>query len=426
LRKQGVVNRDRISQFPEALLLQILSRLPTKDAIATSVLSKRWRSIWKMVPRLEFNSHYQNLHKFSENVARSLLLHKAPILESLHIKVTDRLEGRSESDIYIGIWSGIAFARHVREFVLHLFFKRPVRFPSSMFNSNNTLETLKLKCSVRLDVPSRFCMKSLRTLHLLSVDFIDNKSIRYLISGCPNLENLVIDRGYPNVVRTFVILAPSLKTLSIKDYGRLEDGGYVITAPSLRYLKIKEFSHCGCCLIDNAPMLVEANIGNVSYLANETILGSLKSAKRLFLDLSPLELVNLEMDTRKAEWSNLLALMLESSPKLQVLKLTDQPLDLNKVGVIGGKWNQPKNVPECLLSHLKKFVWKGYDWERGEEKEVATYILKKASQLKNAIFFTSSIQSKELNRLEERCQMIKELDGVVRASSSCHLEFVEW
>lgn len=179
----------------------------------------------------------------------------------------------------------------MREFVLHLLFESSVIFPSSMFSFNNTLETLKLKYSVLLDVPSPVCMKSLRTLHLVCVDFKDNQSIRYLISGCPNLENLVIDRGYPKVVLTFVIVAPSLKTLSIKDYGGLEDGGYVINTP-LKYLKINGFSHCGgCCLIENAPMLVEANIRNVSYIVNETILGSLKSAKRLFLDLSPLEVL---------------------------------------------------------------------------------------------------------------------------------------
>jgi hypothetical protein len=35
------------------------------------------------------------------------------------------------------------------------------------------------------------------------------------------------------------------------------------------------------------------------------------------------QLVSLEMYTREAEWWNLLTLMLENSPKLQVLKLTD-------------------------------------------------------------------------------------------------------
>lgn len=102
-----------------------------------------------------------------------------------------------------------------------------------------------------------------------------------------------------------------------------------------------------------------------------------------------------------------------------------QSLNFDKDGVVGEKWNQPKNIPECLLSHLKIFVWTRYHWEREEEIEVATYILKNARQLKNASFTTFPIQSKELNKLEERRKMIKELDCVVRASSSCHLVFAE-
>ncbi|XP_010431293.1 PREDICTED: F-box/FBD/LRR-repeat protein At3g52680-like [Camelina sativa] len=293
-----------------------------------------------------------------------------------------------------------------------------------MFSLSTTLETLILKYAVLVDVPSPVCMKSLRTLHLDSVDFKNSNSIRNLISGCPNLEDLVIYQCNRNdVVLTFTIVAPSLKRLLITDYGP-ESMGYVINAPSLKYLNLTGFSHCGCCLIENAPMLVESKIRKVSYTANENILGSLKSAKRLFLDLSPLEfptevmyyqLVYLEIYTHKVEWWNLLTLMLDSSPKLQVLKLTDEYLSFRNHGLVSRKWNEPKNVPECLVSHLKMFVWTRDEWESEVEKEVVTYILKNARQLKNASFLTRHMDS------EERRKMLKELDGVVRASSSCHL-----
>lgn len=57
------MNEDRISQLPEALILEILSQLPTKDAMATSLLSKQWKSLWKMMPKLNFDS---SDHRFDE------------------------------------------------------------------------------------------------------------------------------------------------------------------------------------------------------------------------------------------------------------------------------------------------------------------------------------------------------------------------
>ncbi|KAG7565440.1 F-box domain [Arabidopsis suecica] len=409
---------NKISELPEELLLKILSLLPTKTVISTSVLSKRWRSLWKLVPKLEFDSQDR---RTAENVGRSLLLHKAPVLESLH------LTGLCD-DIDVGLWAGIAFARNVREFVLQVWipFSIPVTFPSSLFYCD-TLETLKLKNPpIEIDVPSKVSMKSLRTLHLEYVTYKDDDSICNLLSGCPNLEDLLVHRGYPNNVMNFVIVVPSLKRLSIKDFTGGRNGGYVINAPSLKYLQIERLTGYELCPIEDAPELVEANIRNVSNIVNEKILGSLKSAKRLSLDLSPLEikcpagaifyqLVCLEMYTHKAKWWNLLTIMLDSSPKLQVLKLIDQNQDSSKDGVVGGKWKEPKRVPECLLSHLETFVWTRYDWRREEEKVVAKYILRNARRLNKATFSTRPIESKK------KLEMLNEMNGVVKASYSCHL-----
>ncbi|CAA7042384.1 unnamed protein product [Microthlaspi erraticum] len=74
------------------------------------------------------------------------------------------------------------------------------------------------------------------------------------------------------------------------------------------------------------------------------------------------------------------------------------------------KWNQPKNVPECLLLHLHNLVWECYRGRREEDKEVARYIFRNASHLKRATFISLM-------------GSVGELENMVRASSSCQLVF---
>ncbi|CAL9239295.1 unnamed protein product [Arabidopsis halleri] len=205
-----------ISDLPEALLLQILSLLPVKDVVSTSVLSKPWRSLWKLVPKLNFGyENNQSEHEtYSEIVCRLLLSNKAPVLESLHL---DFKAGKCRA-VDVGMWIGIAYARNVRDLVLHVISEKGYfTFPTSLYNCE-TLESLTLMSWVFVDVPSKVCLKSLRTLRLENVEYKDDETFLNLLSGCSNLENLVVSRGDLRNVETFTIAVPSLQRLTINDY----------------------------------------------------------------------------------------------------------------------------------------------------------------------------------------------------------------
>ncbi|CAN6808951.1 unnamed protein product [Brassica oleracea] len=134
---------DRISQLPEALLLKILSFLPTtKDVVAT---------------RLLYDDRHQNIKKesFSRFVDRSLLLHEAPVLESLQFNL-----GEKSIDVDIGVWARTVARRHVR----------------------------------------------------------GDESVNRLLSNCPFLEDLFVNRCPDDNVTVFTVRVPSLKILYMRDH----------------------------------------------------------------------------------------------------------------------------------------------------------------------------------------------------------------
>ncbi|KAK1661843.1 hypothetical protein QYE76_050002 [Lolium multiflorum] len=106
---------DRLSDLPDCLIHTILSFLNSRQVVRTSVLSRRWRHLWRSVPCIDIDftlfrrrhharcqarnccrteygqkkvckKEWQPFEKFSDNL---LLLHNAPSLDKLRIHVPD-------------------------------------------------------------------------------------------------------------------------------------------------------------------------------------------------------------------------------------------------------------------------------------------------------------------------------------------------
>ncbi|KAL0875438.1 hypothetical protein Bca101_025143 [Brassica carinata] len=177
---------DRISYLPNDLLLQILSLVPITDAVNTSILSKRWTSLWKMMPMLVYDANIcPNIDSRSFEIfwRRSLKLHEAPVLQTLTIRPRE-----------------------------HTFYhlKLPKSFPNTVFQKLVVLKLYNI-VSLRCSGKSPVCFRSLKSLHLTRVSFRGEKYFCRLISSCPVLEELFLDRAYPSPDSRFKINAPSLK-----------------------------------------------------------------------------------------------------------------------------------------------------------------------------------------------------------------------
>ncbi|XP_026389345.1 F-box/LRR-repeat protein At3g58900-like [Papaver somniferum] len=75
---------DRISNLPASILHHILSFVHTRVAARTSVLSKRWKYIWRSIPSLQFRCHKSSrVQKFMRFVDTTLELHDSSNIQSL-------------------------------------------------------------------------------------------------------------------------------------------------------------------------------------------------------------------------------------------------------------------------------------------------------------------------------------------------------
>ncbi|XP_019094774.1 PREDICTED: F-box/FBD/LRR-repeat protein At4g26340-like isoform X1 [Camelina sativa] len=408
---------DMISECSDDLIFRILSLVPTTDVLAMCSVSTRWRSLWNLVSGLEFDdrNHENDYKRFTQFVYNTLLLNKAPVLEKLHLNLGPKCHA-----VDVGIWIDTAVSHHLRDLVVDI---RPgsgsVNLPSSLFTCQ-TLETLALVRCLVSDVPC--CLPSLGMLSLKDVIYA---SLPKLLSGCPNLELLkVMVEEEDQRVEDITVEVPCLRLLELWDARNGSKGGVqVIEAPRLEYLKIVDDAVYDSRRIQNMPSLMAAHV-DITQGVTHRFLRSLASTRRLYLCVSLLSevpsmiihfhrLVHLELNTCAQGWWELLTQMLQSSPKLASLKLTDKhELEIPSEET-PDCWKRPSSVPKSL----ETFAWSGYKGRRGDI-EVATFVIKNATRLKTATF------SPECIGLEAKDRMLKDLVSVSRLSSvSCQLLF---
>lgn len=279
---------DRISELPDALLLKILSYLPTKKVVTTMVLSKRWKYLYTFVPTLEYDHNsYQDGEdrSFSRFVYCSLLLHEAPVLRVLSIVL-----GQNTGAIDIGVFVRTAIKRHARHLMIEIDDTcsaetiNPVMLPTSLYTGCTMLVSLWVNNVVLMDLSSTVSFPSLKTLFLKSVKYPNNEFVPKILAGCPVLENLFVDRCPGDNVNLFVVRVPSLKILLLKKASDIHSDGFLIDAPCLELIGIIDNTKGFCGIEHNMPKIDAANVC-VTCNRTEQILSSLTSLQQLRLCL---------------------------------------------------------------------------------------------------------------------------------------------
>ncbi|KAL9310960.1 putative F-box protein [Arabidopsis thaliana] len=189
---------DRISKLPDDVLVMILASLSTEDALKTSVLSTRWKNVWKQVPYLHFD--------FLSATYESGLI--AALSNSVAESITQVINNHNGHLMGCSIHH---FAHHCVNGVLEnwirlLTIEKNTRFLSLCNKLGKGRRTNVLRFS-----PNTFSHPKLATLFLRRYDLVTAHAFK----ECENLKILKLEGilAEVDVFNTVIASCPSLKVL---------------------------------------------------------------------------------------------------------------------------------------------------------------------------------------------------------------------
>ncbi|KAF6161954.1 hypothetical protein GIB67_014156 [Kingdonia uniflora] len=179
-----------ISNELHVLLHGIVSLLPTREAISTCVLSKRWRYIWRYIHTLDFSQYnIGDNERFKYFINQTILLHKSRVnLKNIRIHFLHLAKIPYELDQ----WINSALNRKVQEFDLRCPGHENYLLPSSVYSAHSISSLMLENCIVQ-DTNGSMNLVSLETLSLHEV-VITNQMIEQVVINCPLLKGLWIER----------------------------------------------------------------------------------------------------------------------------------------------------------------------------------------------------------------------------------------
>ena len=191
---------DRISSLPDEVLCYILSFLPTKLSVSTSILSKRWRPLWRSVPAFDLDYPCPNWNILSHPgffiyictfIVSQIL--KQPI-QRLRLRTSHFQSRLVDGNVIMSFVRGAASRGTVQHLDLHLYFSTLIDMSYDLACCK-TLRVLKLN-SVTLAVFSSADFPLLKVLHLSSIHILDGNHVHQILSACPDVEDLKIEIAY--------------------------------------------------------------------------------------------------------------------------------------------------------------------------------------------------------------------------------------
>ncbi|XP_059315423.1 F-box/FBD/LRR-repeat protein At1g13570-like [Lycium ferocissimum] len=201
------VSLDIVSNLPGDIIDAILVRLPLRDVVRTSILSKKWRYKWCKLPELALD--LITMESRTDIVDHLLTLHSGPITKFTLYFIPYMIPGSTiDNLIYFLSRNGI------QHLVLRLpWGSEPYKLPSSFFTCLQLRHLALQMCSIELPPPAFKGFDKLISLELSGVT-IFSKLLECLICNCSLLEQLVLEIS--EISSVIEIKAPMLKSFDFR------------------------------------------------------------------------------------------------------------------------------------------------------------------------------------------------------------------
>ncbi|KAJ0669163.1 putative F-box domain, FBD domain, leucine-rich repeat domain superfamily [Helianthus annuus] len=417
---------DRLSGLPQDILSHILSLIPMKSAVQTSILSKRWRYSWMFVTNLDFDDiHSDPIHgldillNFVDRALESRQMSQVELFRLHFSKIRAPVSKVSS-------WIDWAVRLNVREFDIHVI---RLELPLSLLTCK-TLTKLSIGLSGRMyhiwGPQSPVNLPCLKTLDIVlwKTPFLIAFN---LIHGCPVIENLSLEVKDCGDEKEFKYNIPTLKRLKLTYAYVTKDvrNKVVLNVPNLVYLFVGGVLYSSF-VMEDLSSLIEASVSIREkeyrcYLLDGLLKGirgvqslSLQCASFHLIDISARDLrlpvfSNMKHLELKDIWEPKLILkLLHCSPQLEHLCIEKNPNDF---------WSYPKWVPACVRRSLTTLKYLKCDG-RKYDMELLKYLLRNAEVLKMVTITWENLRIKEQKRLA--AQML----NFPRTSRCCEIQFI--
>lgn len=283
--------KDFISNLPDEILHHILSLLPAKDAVGTSILARRWKSLWIDLSAFNFdrptNQLFHLVHRLLKRSSRT----------AIRLRIAMDGSGVTVDRAKFQCFLYAAELDKVQELNISLDLKSnpfilPITFSSASLNSL----CLELKCV--LYIPS-WGFSGLKTLMISLVTFANDNSLRRPLSECIFLRKLVLHGCDWKNIEEISVVMPTLRELSIT-FSRFHAHYLVNSKVKIDAENLLSFSCRGCLTFEfvlvNLTSIVNAYIDFKSGFPSNYLYTAAHEIK-LLSGLHRVESLSLTIDT---------------------------------------------------------------------------------------------------------------------------------